>query len=149
MPLLTLLAFSMLREGIEDWVRYKSDKATNSRPVSVYKNGVFAQIRSDAIEVGDIVLIKANEEFPADLILMSSSNPDGSCFISTSSLDGEKNLKKRKQAKGMNKFISNAMINEDEFIFVGEVLSQHPSKDLYNFAGTLTISGSVIPLDIN
>lgn len=80
---------------------------------------------------------------------MSSSNPDGSCFISTSSLDGEKTLKKRKQAKGMNRFISNVKINEDELIFLGEVSSQHPSKDLYNFAGTLTIAESVISLDIN
>ena len=36
--------------------------------------------------------------FPADVILVESSN-DGVCFIQTSSLDGEKNLKKRLKPK--------------------------------------------------
>lgn len=36
--------------------------------------------------------------FPSDLILIESSN-DGACFIQTSSLDGEKNLKKRLKPK--------------------------------------------------
>ena len=35
--------------------------------------------------------------FPADIALLTSS-ADGDCFIATSSLDGEKNLKKRVQA---------------------------------------------------
>lgn len=33
--------------------------------------------------------------FPADLILLSSSFPNGSAFIETASLDGEKNYKPR------------------------------------------------------
>lgn len=40
------------------------------------------------------VLIEDNETFPADLSLLCSSN-EGLAFIKTSSLDGEKNLKKR------------------------------------------------------
>jgi len=44
--------------------------------------------------VGDIVRVSDEETFPADLALLASSN-EGECFIKTSSLDGEKNLKKR------------------------------------------------------
>ncbi len=36
--------------------------------------------------------------FPSDLIVIETSN-DGACFIQTSSLDGEKNLKKRLKPK--------------------------------------------------
>jgi len=39
------------------------------------------------------LLINKDEEFPADIIILSSSNSDNSVFINTSSLDGEKNLK--------------------------------------------------------
>ena len=45
------------------------------------------------LQVGDLLKIKKNETFPADLIILDSSNPDGSAFVETSSLDGEKTLK--------------------------------------------------------
>ena len=45
------------------------------------------------INVGDFLIIEKDQDFPADIIILSSSNVDGSAFITTSSLDGEKNLK--------------------------------------------------------
>ncbi len=39
------------------------------------------------------MLIKKDETFPADLILLKTSNEDSTAFINTSSLDGEKTLK--------------------------------------------------------
>lgn len=40
--------------------------------------------------------------FPADLVLMASSDPTASCYIQTSSLDGEKALKTRKIPKNLD-----------------------------------------------
>ena len=45
--------------------------------------------------MGDIIKVEDEEYFPADLMLLCSSNLDGNCFIMTSSLDGEKNLKQK------------------------------------------------------
>jgi len=39
--------------------------------------------------------------FPADMILLASSSK-GECYIQTSSLDGEKNLKKRRLPKDIS-----------------------------------------------
>lgn len=50
--------------------------------------------------MGDILFIPEDIMFPSDLILIESSN-DGACFIQTSSLDGEKNLKKRLKPKDL------------------------------------------------
>ena len=43
------------------------------------------------------------ETFPADIAFITSSTEEGNCFIKTSSLDGEKNLKKRIQIKDLDK----------------------------------------------
>lgn len=44
-------------------------------------------------QVGDVVLIKEDETFPCDLILLSTSREDGTCFVTTASLDGESSHK--------------------------------------------------------
>lgn len=45
------------------------------------------------MQVGDIVRVAKDETFPADLALLSSDRADGTCHITTASLDGETNLK--------------------------------------------------------
>lgn len=45
------------------------------------------------LKPGDIVKIHEKEEFPADMILLASSEEMGDCKVQTSNLDGEVNLK--------------------------------------------------------
>lgn len=44
-------------------------------------------------QVGDVVFVKEDETFPCDLILLSSSRDDGTCYVTTASLDGESSHK--------------------------------------------------------
>lgn len=48
---------------------------------------------SSVLQVGDIVLVKEDETFPCDLIFLSSSRADGTCHVTTASLDGESSHK--------------------------------------------------------
>jgi P-type E1-E2 ATPase len=95
----------MLREGIEDYFRNKADKEANGTPTQVLKNGVFIPVRADEVQVGDTLMIKQDQKFPADLVLVGSSNDDGMCYINTVSMDGEKNLKKRLCPKDIDMLI--------------------------------------------
>lgn len=53
------------------------------------------------VQVGNIIRLSCNEEIPADLLLIYSTDVNGLCHIETSSLDGETNLKQRLVVKGL------------------------------------------------
>ena len=98
-PFVFVVLCSVFRDGVEDFSRYKSDKETNRQKCHlVTDDGTIKEIYSSDVNVGDILYIPEDQMFCADLVLIESSN-DGTCFIQTSSLDGEKNLKKRMKPK--------------------------------------------------
>jgi hypothetical protein len=73
--------------------------------------------------------------FCADLVLMDTSS-EGACFIQTSSLDGEKNLKKRLKPKDLN--LPPRKKGTHAF-FKGTIECDEPNAELYDFSGNLKI----------
>jgi len=92
-PLCFVVFVSLIREGIEDFMRWRSDRKTNSEATEVWKDGVFTPCTFKDVRVGDLVKITNNHKFPSDLILLSTPLENGKAYIETGSLDGEKNLK--------------------------------------------------------
>lgn len=85
------------------------------------------------LEVGDIVLLKENDQIPADLAVLSTSDPDGVCFIETKNLDGETNLKPRKSLKATMGIANEEDIEHARFWVDAEA----PHANLYSFNGLL------------
>ena len=129
-------------------------KEQNRLPVEVKNSqkNQFEQMQASVLEVGDIVLMKNEETFPADLVVLSTSNK-GDCFIKTSSLDGEKNLKKRFQTKDFKNQVGNDDLQEsmkEAFNLKGKLECGMPNKNLHKLDGCIYINDKEIyPIDEN
>ena len=60
------------------------------------KDGTFSAKTSATLQVGDIIKVNQNERFPADCVLLYTTEKNGSVFIRTDQLDGETDWKLRK-----------------------------------------------------
>ncbi len=85
------------------------------------------------VKVGDIIRIHNNEEIPADLAILSTSNLDSnSCYIETKNLDGETNLKQKQGLK-----LTSSLIHSKDFLNIGFYIdSELPHLNLYSYNGT-------------
>ena len=132
MPLSVVILVNSIKDFYEDWKRKKSDDEENNRKVEVYdldKNNFVIKKWKD-IFVGNIVKIKKNEYFPADCILISSSEKKThNCFVETKNLDGETNLKIK---KSVNTFVEKC---NDLSKFQGKLITQMPNEYIYQFDG--------------
>jgi P-type E1-E2 ATPase len=68
-------------ELIDDLGRRNADRKANSRLYGVLRQGRVIQVPSSDIHVGDIVKLTCDDEIPCDLVVLSTSDPLGNCFI--------------------------------------------------------------------
>ncbi|KAF8221432.1 phospholipid-translocating P-type ATPase [Tricholoma matsutake] len=85
------------------------------------------------LEVGDIVLLRENEQVPADIVVLSTSDADGMCYLETKNLDGETNLKPRRSVKATSTIMSEEDIQRSSFCLD----SEPPHQNLYLYHGVL------------
>nr|XP_051674776.1 phospholipid-transporting ATPase IF isoform X5 [Oryctolagus cuniculus] len=136
LPLFFVITVTAIKQGYEDWLRHNSDNEVNGAPVYVVRSGGLVKTRSKNIRVGDIVRIAKDEIFPADLVLLSSDRLDGSCHVTTASLDGETNLKTHVAVP--ETAVLQTVANLDTLVAVIEC--QQPEADLYRFMGRMIIT---------
>ncbi|XP_028710069.1 phospholipid-transporting ATPase IG isoform X3 [Peromyscus leucopus] len=93
LPLFFVITVTAIKQGYEDWLRHRADNEVNKSTVYIIENAERVRKESEKIKVGDVVEVQADETFPCDLILLSSCTTDGTCYVTTASLDGESNCK--------------------------------------------------------
>ncbi|KAF9049923.1 hypothetical protein BJ165DRAFT_1454911 [Panaeolus papilionaceus] len=135
-PLAVVLMASAFKEMQEDLKRHQSDRELNSRMAKVLTpQSTFAEKKWKDISVGDVVRLESNDFIPADMILVSSSEPEGLCYIETSNLDGETNLKIKQASTHTSSMTNPSAVNT----LHGSLRSEHPNNSLYTYEGTLDL----------
>lgn len=134
-PLVFILIVSAGKELIEDFKRHRADRKTNHSRVLVLRSGQWVLEKWEQIHVGDFVKVVRDQFFPADLIILSSSEPQAMAYIETSNLDGETNLKIR---QGLSQ-TATLLSHEDLYAVSGAIECEAPNRNLYEFSGNIRL----------
>lgn len=146
-PLMFILSISALREIAEDYRRQRDDDQTNNKLTLVLQAGSkkWAKQKWKDVTVGSILKVESGKQFPADLILLASSEPNGMAYIETSNLDGETNLKLKQALAATADLTSDIEISQ----LRGDCEAEAPTKHLYEFYGNIRLNdeNQTHPLD--
>uniref|UniRef100_A0A8C7H2G5 Phospholipid-transporting ATPase n=1 Tax=Oncorhynchus kisutch TaxID=8019 RepID=A0A8C7H2G5_ONCKI len=134
-PLIFILTVAGIKEIIEDYLCCHC--------VSVLRNGAWQTVIWKQVAVGDIVKVTNGQHLPADMVIVSSSEPQAMCYTETSNLDGETNLKIR---QGLT-HTAGLQSLEELMGLSGRLECEEPNRHLYDFTGTLRLDNqNAVPL---
>ncbi|KCZ75969.1 hypothetical protein H311_03041, partial [Anncaliia algerae PRA109] len=160
----SVLGVSMVKDGIEDYQRHMSDHEYNKKithVVSYNRETNQVEIKDvfvEELDVYDYVIVKEDEEIPADMIFLTSKSVKADnkkcskhCFVETSNLDGELNYKKKlshsflpKKHCSFRSIRDNFIICECDINFINNVSElevKDTGEDLSDFECKLVLVG--------
>ncbi|KAL3422317.1 phospholipid-translocating P-type ATPase [Phlyctema vagabunda] len=82
------------------------------------------------VQVGDFVRIYNNDQIPADIVVLSTSDHDGACYVETKNLDGETNLKVRHSLRSGRAIKHARDCERTQF----SIESEAPQPNLYQYS---------------
>ncbi|XP_020565868.1 phospholipid-transporting ATPase ID isoform X2 [Oryzias latipes] len=132
-PLALVLSITAVKDATDDYFRHKSDNQVNNRESQVLIRGSLQNEKWMNVRVGDIIKLENNQFVAADVLLLSTSEPHGLCYIETAELDGETNMKVRQSIS-----VTAELCDPNHLAsFDGEVMCEPPNNKLDRFCGTL------------
>ncbi|KAF0774990.1 hypothetical protein AaE_001310 [Aphanomyces astaci] len=137
-PLVLVLVATMIKEAVEDKVRHDADKTVNRAKTLVFVDATrgYQERMWQELQVGDVVKVLEGECFPADLVLLESSNIDGQAQVETANLDGETDLKTRTRPEWKLDWVNVSMFPS---MVTAEIRCEAPNRRLYTFDGVVKI----------
>ncbi|XP_028273801.1 phospholipid-transporting ATPase IC [Parambassis ranga] len=145
-PLVVVLGITAIKDLVDDLARHRMDKEINNRKCDVLLDGRFQESKWMDIQVGDVVRLKKNDFIPADILLLSSSNPNSLCYVETAELDGETNLKFK-----MGLRVTDETLQEERQLagFNALIECEEPNNRLDKFTGTMLWNRERYPLELD
>lgn len=122
-----------LADDFDDDLRLPPFVSTALNPDSI-SHPTFKKEYWKNVHVGDIIKIKNNDSIPVDVVILSTSDEDGACYVETKNLDGETNLKVKHAMKcSHNDLQSVDTLAKCKFWLE----SEGPKSNLYSYEGNL------------
>ncbi|XP_039110549.1 phospholipid-transporting ATPase IB-like isoform X1 [Hyaena hyaena] len=137
LPLMIILTISGIKEIVEDYRRHMADRLVNTKNTIVFRENEWKVIMWKEVNVGDIVKTSNGQFLPADMVLISSSEPEATCYIATSNLDGETNLKIRQALLQTADMQTEKQLSS----LSGKIECEGPNRHFDTFIGTLYLNG--------
>ncbi|CAF1036322.1 unnamed protein product [Rotaria sordida] len=145
-PLTVILTITAIKDLVEDLKRWRSDVKINKQIAEVYDKTSkrFIECKWEDLSVGSIVRVRTNQIVPADILLLSSTSCESTCYLDTAAIDGETNLK---QKSIPSCFLNYSKPEETNF----ELQCDPPNDDIYHFCGRIIFSSNthIYPCDNN
>ena len=98
----------------------------------------FVECKWEDLSVGQVVRVFAEQTVPADILLLSTTSPEKTCFLDTAAIDGESNLKQKSIPPC---FYNVEKVEESSF----ELQCDPPNDDIYSFCGRILLPSSPNP----
>ncbi|CAN9504712.1 unnamed protein product [Ophioblennius macclurei] len=145
-PLVVVLGITAIKDLVDDLARHRMDKEINNRKCDVLSGGSFQESKWRHIQVGDVIRLRKNDFIPADVLLLSSSNPNSLCYVETAELDGETNLKFK-----MGLRVTDERLQQERQLaeFDALIECEEPNNRLDKFVGTMLWKGERYPLELD
>ncbi|KAI5150324.1 phospholipid-translocating ATPase [Nematocida ausubeli] len=127
--------FVYIKEGMDDYKRYKRDKEANDKQCTRYTVGGPVRVPASELAIGDLIVVSKDERVPADAMLLRTEDASGSIFVRTDQLDGETDWKIKMSHSIFQSAESFDAVAKQYF----EVVAEPPSKEIYSFNGKLYV----------
>ncbi|KEP65595.1 UNVERIFIED_CONTAM: phospholipid-translocating P-type ATPase, flippase subfamily protein [Hammondia hammondi] len=100
------------------------------------------------VQVGDVILCLKNDCFPADMVLLATSDTRGGAFVETASLDGETNLKLKQTHRVTFEWLGSFLPLAVCYLLTraGRIRCQVPNRDLNAYEGVLELDAGTCDL---
>jgi len=136
----------MMNEAYDDLKRYLRDKEMNNADYERLSDKGMNVITSKEMKVGHIIKVKHNQRVPADLVLLYTTEKNGTVFIRTDQLDGETDWKLRKAVATTQK----TSPIETIYSIDAYVEANPPDDHIYDFKGVFrnSVTGIGEPLSL-
>ncbi len=134
------MLITAVKDFYEDLSRKKSDRSENQNKCNVLTAEGLQERYWESLLIGDVIKVSNKEFFPADVVLLKSSDLQGLAYIETKNLDGETNMKHKKVLEQCQQTLGGL---SDPLLFSAKVKVKYekPNPFIYLFQGNMTLDG--------